>query len=322
MNLGSDRDDEFLVTACRAMAGGSGPEALDALGWWDLLPHLDDDEARDAAFAVFRAQGRALTSSAALGGVLAQPFLERTAIAPGAAVAAIRRSSVRRGTVWVVIGDLDGRLLLFDQPGRGVHVVDPDAVELRPVDIPGGLVVHEVAVDLDVHEPVVPDEEAAGARDRSTYLGRVAAATEMLGAAEQAVGLAVEHAGNREQFGQPIGAFQAVRHLLAWAKTDCIALESLIRKAHLVVEDPPDRYDEVVKATAGRNGRRACERSLQVLGGIGFTAEHDHHHHHSRVLLLDALLGSSAALTADLGAWLRTSGTDPRYASAVLVGAR
>ena len=64
----------------------------------------------------------------------------------------------------------------------------------------------------------------------------------------------------------------------------------------------------MVKALAGRNGRRACERSLQVLGGIGFTAEHEHHHHHSRVLALDALLGSSAELTHDLGAWLRTSG--------------
>ena len=72
---------------------------------------------------------------------------------------------------------------------------------------------------------------------------------------------------------------------------------------------PPERYGEVVKALAGRNGRRACERSLQVLGGIGFTAEHAHHHHHSRVLLLDSLLGTSAELSHDLGAWLRTTGT-------------
>ena len=113
-----------------------------------------------------------------------------------------------------------------------------------------------------------------------------------------------------------------MRHLLAWAKTDCAALESVIRKAHLLVADPPDRFDEVVKATAGRNGRRACERSLQVLGGIGFTAEHDHHHLHSRVLQLDSLLGTSAELTAGLGAWLRTAGADPRFASAVLVGTR
>ncbi len=321
MTLGTERDDEFLATASRAMAGGPGPDALDALGWWDLLPHLDDDEALGAAFAVFRAQGRALASTTALGAVLAQPFLERTAIAPGAAVAAIRRTSTERGTVWVVLGDLDGRLLLFDEPGRGAHVVAADAIDLQDVELPGHTVVREVTLELDAHEPVLPEREASHARERSTFLGRVAASTEILGAAEQAVALAVAYAGDREQFGRPIGAFQAVRHLLAWATTDCTALDSVIRNAQLLAQGPPDGYGEVVKATAGRNGRRACERSLQVLGGIGFTAEHDHHHLHSRVLLLDALLGSSAELTAGLGAWLRTSGTDPRYASAVLLGA-
>ena len=75
----------------------------------------------------------------------------------------------------------------------------------------------------------------------------------------------------------------------------------------------------MVKALAGRNGRRACERSLQVLGGIGFTAEHAHHHHHSRVLLLDSLLGTSAELSHDLGAWLRTTGDDPGFTRAVLL---
>ena len=80
----------------------------------------------------------------------------------------------------------------------------------------------------------------------------------------------------------------------------------------------PPRYGEVAKALAGRNGRKACERSLQVLGGIGFTTEHEHHHHHSRVLALDALLGTSAGLTRQLGAWLRTAGptnASPRHSS-------
>ena len=84
-------------------------------------------------------------------------------------------------------------------------------------------------------------------------------------------------------------------------------------------ESAPPRYGEVVKALAGRNGRKACERSLQVLGGIGFTAEHEHHHHHSRVLALDALLGTSAQLTRQLGTWLRTSGADERFAATFLV---
>lgn len=316
-----DRDDEFLTVACRAMQRSDGPTQLDSLGWWDFLPHLDDHEARDAVFAVFRAQGRELASSPALGALLAQPFLDGTAIAPGSVVAATWRRSTRRGPVWVVVGDPGQRLLLFAEPQRGVFIVDAQEVELRPVDVAGRITLHEASVDLSAREAITPaDEERA--RQRSAYLGRVATAAEILGAAERAVALAVEHAGSREQFGRPIGTFQAVRHLLAWAKTDCVAIDAVVRQAIVTMSDPPARYDQVVKAIAGRNGRRACERSLQVLGAIGFTAEHAHHHHHSRVLLLDALLGTSAELSHDLGAWLRTSGEDPRYAATMLTGRR
>ena len=92
-----DRDDAFLTTSARPCGASSGPAALDALGWWDLLPHLDDDDARTAVFAAFRAQGRELGGSAALGGIVAQPFIEGTAIAPGTVVAAIAPSDRTAG---------------------------------------------------------------------------------------------------------------------------------------------------------------------------------------------------------------------------------
>ncbi len=315
---GDDSDGEFLQVASQAMQGPSGTAALDALGWWELLPELADRDARAAVFAVFRAQGRELAASSALAGLLAQPYIQGMAIAPGTVVAPILRDATRRGPVWVLIGELDGRPLLFDDPDRGVCLVDAHNVVLRPIEVPGRVVAHELTADLSAAQPVLTGASAQQARARSLYLGRVAAAAEILGATERAVELSVAYAGAREQFGHPIGTFQAVRHLLAWAKTDCIALDSVIRKALLLLDDPPTRYDEVVKGLAGRNGRRGCERALQVLGGIGFTAEHPHHHHHSRVLLLDSLLGSSAELSHGLGAWLRT-GTDPRFASAILL---
>jgi hypothetical protein len=316
-------DDEFLATACRALRGKGG-SALDALGWWDLLPRLaDDQDARAAVFAVFRAQGRELVDSPALGGLLAQPWVERAGLEPGAAVAAVLRRSRRRGPVWVVVGDVEADLVLFDDPNEGCHLVERDAIAWHRVDVAGRATVHEVTVDLSARRAASvdtgPDRERR--RGRSTLLGRVAAAAEMLGAAEAAVALAVEHAAHREQFGRPIGTFQAVRHLLAWAETDCTAVDGTVREALVVLDDPPPHFGEVVKALAGRNGRRACQRSLQVLGGIGFTAEHSHHHHYSRVLLLDALLGSSAELTSGLGAWLRTTLADPGYPASILHGA-
>jgi Acyl-CoA dehydrogenase, C-terminal domain len=315
-----DLDDELLAGATAAMTASEGPAALDALGWWELLPHLDDVDARAATIAGFRAQGRRLRASPALGALLAQPIALRAGLDPSTTVAAIGRPSVDGGDTWVVLGDPDGRRVLFDRPGHGVVVAEPGQVTLLPIDIPGRASVHEVDAGLDALPALVGDDEAAPLRARASRLGRIAAAAEILGTAERAVELAVEHATVREQFGRPIGTFQAVRHLLAWARTDCTAIDSVIRKALALHDAPPERDGEIVKALAGRNGRRACERSLQVLGGIGFTAEHEHHHHHSRVLLLDALLGSSAELTHGLGSWLRTTGADPRLTTAVLVG--
>ena len=45
MTSDPDRDDPFLTTSCQAMRTSMGVDALDALGWWDLLPHLDDADA-------------------------------------------------------------------------------------------------------------------------------------------------------------------------------------------------------------------------------------------------------------------------------------
>jgi alkylation response protein AidB-like acyl-CoA dehydrogenase len=140
----------------------------------------------------------------------------------------------------------------------------------------------------------------------------------MLGAARAAVDLAVEHARNREQFGHAIGSFQAVQHMLAWAATDCEALSASAEHGLLFQSIHSDDIGIVVKALAGRNAMSACERSLQVLGAIGFTAEHDHHHFHSRVLALDALLGTRAQLTREIGALWRSDPTDRRLLATTL----
>lgn len=309
---------EFLSTAARAMSSERGDAALDRLSFWELLPELDDDEAAAAVFSALRAQGRALADTPALGGLLAQPFATALGVEQGTVVAAIRRDTPRRGEVWVAVGDTGGRRLLLDAPGRGTHVLDADAAAPQPVVVAGRTTVVELEVDLDGRAPDLPDRAAAPLRDRATYLARVGASAELLGAAERVVDLAVEYAGAREQFGRPIGTFQALRHLLAWAATDCVAVEAVVRRAVALRRDPPPRFGDAAKALAGRNGMRACQRALQAFGGIGFTAEHEHHHFHGRVLLLDALLGSSAELTHELGTWVRTSGDDPAYAEAVL----
>jgi len=302
-----DAAAEFLASAERAVAGAAGACVLDDLGWWELLDGVGETELRLALFSVFRAQGRRLSDTPALGALIAHPYDVALGRAPGSTVAALTYASPRSGEVALVLGDTGSRDLLIDLPDRPVAIYEAAALA-RTRALPGRLTVREV----DLSEPSrlvdLSDEDRRSLRIRAQAMGRVAAAAEILGAAEGAVRLAVEHARVRAQFGQPIGSFQAVRHLLAWAETDCVALAAVVRQAVWGLAQLPDGYAETAKALAGRNGRRACERSLQVLGGIGFTAEHDHHHHHSRVLVLDALLGTSTVLTRRLGARIRETG--------------
>jgi hypothetical protein len=314
--------DEFLAASRQALRQTGGDEALRSLGFWDLLDELADPAARTGVAALFRAQGTELASSGALGGLLAHPYLAGCEVSPASVAATITRHSLRRGPVHVVVGELGVEHLLVDRPGLGAVIVDVAGVERRPVDIPGRLVLHEVTVDVSRPRATIPEDVAAAARRRSRFLGRAACAFEILGAAEAVLALAVEHAGARTQFGQPIGTFQAVRHLLAWARTDCAAIQAVGEHAIELDEQAPARYDEMLKALAGRNGRRVCERTLQVLGAIGFTDEHEHHHFHSRVLALDAVLGTSAELARQLGRWLREDGARPAIAATTLVPER
>jgi len=298
-----------LAASRRGFASATGSDVLLALGWWELLDELHDAEMRAAVFALFRAQGAELGDSCALGALLAHPY-GPARFAEGSVAATIARRSARRGPTQILLGDPAVDHLLIDSPGAGACIVPRSDVGLRPIDVPGRLTIHEVIVER-MPVPTIVEEDARAARQRSVFLGRVAAAFEILGAAEAALALAVEHAMVRTQFGEPIATFQAVRHLLAWARTDCAAVESVAHEAQQLDTIAPPRFDQIVKALAGRNGRRACERALQVLGAIGFTAEHRHHHLHARVLTLDSILGSSSELASGLAAWLRETRRDP-----------
>ena len=318
MTVVEDADDLFLSSAQDALRSTAGDDALRTLGWRDLLGSLDADaEARLGVLAYFRAQGRELGSSGALGELMAQPY----ASALGnehAVTASVERRSARRGNRAVVVGTQTTGGILIDRPGHGASLVQLETLELRPLGMSDGLPLHEIESDLSGMAPSLSEAETVPLRARSMQLGRIAIAHEILGAAETALGGAVEHARDRMQFGQPIAHFQAVRHLLASARVDVATIAAVAQQSAEQFPALPPMRDALVKALAGRNGRRICERSLQVLGAMGFTAEHEHHRFHSRVLVLDALLGSSSSLTHQIAATLRTSeGTVPELHQSV-----
>lgn len=73
----------------------------------------------------------------------------------------------------------------------------------------------------------------------------------------------------------------------------------------------------MAKAAAGHAALTAARHCQQVLGGIGFTAEHGLHRHVRRALVLDGLLGSARELTREAGLLLRREGCAPRLADLV-----
>jgi acyl-CoA dehydrogenase-like protein len=136
--------------------------------------------------------------------------------------------------------------------------------------------------------------------------GRVALGWWLLGTGRAMLDLARAHALERLQFGRPIASFQAVRHRLAETVVALDGAEATLVAAH------DDLGALLAKAAAGQAALTAARHCQQVLGGMGFTAEHGLHRHVRRVLVLDGLLGSARELTREAGALLLETRSAPR----------
>jgi alkylation response protein AidB-like acyl-CoA dehydrogenase len=134
-----------------------------------------------------------------------------------------------------------------------------------------------------------------------------ALALEAAGIAQRALEFAVEHARTREQFGRPIGVYQAVSHPLATTYVEAELARSLAYWAAWCVAEGDDQLPvaaAAAKSYAGDVAVAACERAIQVLGGIGFTWEHPLHTYYKRALWIQAYGGYSREQRAKVAAWL------------------
>jgi alkylation response protein AidB-like acyl-CoA dehydrogenase len=134
-----------------------------------------------------------------------------------------------------------------------------------------------------------------------------ALALEAGGIAQRALELAVEHAKTREQFGRPIGVYQAVSHPLATTYVESELARSLAYWAAWCVAEHDEQLPvaaAAAKSFAGDVAVAACERAIQVLGGIGFTWEHPLHTYYKRALWIQAYGGYSREQRAKVAAWL------------------
>jgi alkylation response protein AidB-like acyl-CoA dehydrogenase len=141
---------------------------------------------------------------------------------------------------------------------------------------------------VDPSRPVLLAE--GGWTSHETPRFHAACAAEALGIAQRALDLGVEHAKTRLQFGKPIGTYQAVSHPLAQTYTDVELARSLVYWAAWCVAETDDRAEiaaAAAKAFAAEAAVAACERSIQVHAGIGFTWEHPLHRLYKRALWLE-----------------------------------
>jgi alkylation response protein AidB-like acyl-CoA dehydrogenase len=102
-------------------------------------------------------------------------------------------------------------------------------------------------------------------------------AAQAMGGAQQALDLAVQYAKDRVQFDKPLGAFQAISHYLADAKTavdggTLLAYEAAWARAN---GQPVDRLAPMAKLFAGQTYRDVTATAQQIFGGVGFTVEYD-----------------------------------------------
>ncbi|CAM4174475.1 Acyl-CoA dehydrogenase [Mycobacterium basiliense] len=189
-----------------------------------------------------------------------------------------------------VLADDLARHLDVDVPGVtigvGAHAFDTRGYR-RALLLAGSRV---VAADLDsgttaadltrlaaeiVGSPVVLGEIAADAAQRWHALAQVATAADLVGGARGVHAVACDYAKLREQYGKPIGSYQAVAHLLAESLALIEGSVSVLRHAAWAVDEltPGEAVHaaRVAKVYCARATRTVCETAVQVHGGIGNT---------------------------------------------------
>jgi len=192
-----------------------------------------------------------------------------------------------------VTARVDDGVRVFVVPGQGAHATLEHTLDLsRPlatVDLDG--------VRVDADRALGTTNAATDTIQRIVEEATAALALEIVGTCQSIFDVALAYAKERHQFGVPIGSFQAIKHKFA---DMLVALEraratSYFAAATIAEED--DRRALAVamaKAAAGDAQRLIAQEGIQIMGGIGYTWEHDMHLYVKRAKAGDALLGTSS----------------------------
>lgn len=288
---------------------GTRPAYWDALTASGLLtPHLDGGTLLDLAVVVEEA-ARAALPGGFLPSALASVLLDRA----GAPPLDGRTAAVALGPGGMTAVAVEGGGHLLDgaaPPVLGAGEADLVLLAAEAAHGTRWFAVDAAALDIRTHESADPTRPTAEVRARGVTVapGRLLAldaalvrdlacalfAADACGTAARALHTAAEHAKVREQFGRPIGRFQGVKHLCADMLVRLEQARALAWDAANGMDETPDVRSLVAALAAGTalDAAYSCAKDcIQILGGIGFTWEHDAHILLRRALVARQLLG-------------------------------
>ena len=189
--------------------------------------------------------------------------------------------------------------------GVGLFVLATDAagVEIRPVPTTS----REPHADVFLDGAIVSDADVihgAGLVESLHTRALVALCAIQLGVTERALRIAAEYTTGREQFGRPIGSFQAVQQRMADAFIDVEAIRWTTWQAAWLVAHgrPADRAARIAKFWAAEAGARVAATAQHVHGGIGIDVTYPLHRYFLWAKHNELTLGPASAQLADLGA--------------------
>ena len=312
----------FESAMLAAPGSGAADAALFHLGWAELLstaPML-------GAATAFAALGRTGSAAALLDDVLAVAFTLEPTLSTCVVLPRPHHADPpgrRHGGAVVVDGLVSGRvdtaetaIVAIGAP-KGVEFVTVDADHVRSAATSGldpGAAYRRVRVELGPDSQTRSRGVESGMNEvdawgRGVAAARVALAHQLISSARWMLEAARTHAIDRSQFGRPVASFQAVRHKLAEA---LVAIEGAQSVAHACTDDVDPLLAAVAKSLAGKAARTAATHAQQVLGGIGFTTDHEFHRWLKRVLVVDTVFGSATSLPTEIGRQLLAAGGAPR----------
>lgn len=195
--------------------------------------------------------------------------------------------------ICVAKSDEDTSLLLVDRRSPGVHVNTSITMD-RTTKL--------CQVTFD-NVRLQKDALLARKEDAETTLRQVlnrvnvAYAMDMVGGGKRVLEMGVDYAKTRVQFGQPIGAFQAIKHKCAELLMEVECSRSIAYYAAWALDQSEREATinaSVAKTFCSEMYRKATKEVLQILGGIGFSWEHELHIYLKRAKCLGALFGDAA----------------------------